>query len=59
MKIVATGAEGLGFAIPSAELKSFLQNRDTYAFDPANPNSGFRYNRPPKPEAEAVTSGKE
>jgi serine protease Do len=50
MKIVQTGAEGLGFAIPAAEVKSFLKNRDTYAFDPANPNSGFRYNKPPKPE---------
>jgi serine protease Do len=27
----------------------FLQNRDAFAFDPANPNSGFRYNRPPRP----------
>ncbi len=51
MKIVQTGAEGLGFAIPTTVLKNFLKNRDTYAFDPANPNSGFRYNRPPKPEA--------
>ncbi len=51
MKIVQTGAEGLGFAIPTTVLKNFLRNRDTYAFDPANPNSGFRYNRPPKPEA--------
>ena len=51
MKIVQTGAEGLGFAIPTTVLKNFLRNRDTYAFDPANPNAGFRYNRPPKPEA--------
>jgi serine protease Do len=51
MKIVATGAEGLGFAIPSTILKVFLKNRDTYAFDPANPNSGFRYHKPPMPEA--------
>jgi serine protease Do len=50
MKIVQTGAEGLGFAIPTTVVKSFLKNRDTYAFDPANPNSGFRYNKPPKPE---------
>ena len=59
MKIVAAGAEGLGFAIPSAVLKGFLRNRDTYAFDPANPNSGFRYNRPPKPEAADAVKGKE
>ncbi len=51
MKIVGFGTEGLGFAIPSAVLKSFLQNRDAYAFDPTNPNSGFRYHKPPKPEA--------
>jgi serine protease Do len=50
MKIVQTGAEGLGFAIPTTVVKNFLKNRDTYAFDPANPNSGFRYNKPPKPE---------
>lgn len=55
MKIVQTGAEGLGFAIPTTVLKGFLKNRDTYAFDPANPNSGFRYNKPPKPEAKPET----
>lgn len=47
MKVVAVGAEGLGFAIPSAVLKLFLDNRDAFAFDPRNPNSGFRYNPPP------------
>jgi serine protease Do len=50
MKIVAPGAEGLGFAIPSTILKMFLRNRDAFAFDPANPNAGFRYNRPPRPD---------
>lgn len=54
MKIVTTGAEGLGFAIPSTVLKGFLKNRDAFAFDPANPNAGFRYNRPPLPTAPAV-----
>ncbi len=54
MKIVAPGAEGLGFAIPGAILKSFLKNRDAYAYDPTNPNAGFRYNKPPKPEAPKV-----
>ena len=38
----APGAEGLGFAIPSATLKMFLHHRDAFAFDPTNPNSGFR-----------------
>lgn len=54
MKIVAPGAEGLGFAIPSAMLKLFLRNRDAFAFDPANPNAGFRYNRPPRPDGSAA-----
>ena len=47
MKIVTPGAEGLGFAIPTALAKLFLRNREAFAFDPANPNSGFRYNHPP------------
>ncbi len=53
MKIVAAGAEGLGFAIPSTVLKAFLKNRDAFAYDPSNPNAGFRYNKPPKPQAPA------
>jgi len=48
MKIAALGAEGLGFSISSRVLKSFLDNRDAYAFDPRNPNAGFRYLSPPK-----------
>ena len=54
MKIVSVGAEGLGFAIPTANLKLFLRNREAFAFDPANPNSGFRYNRPPRPAAQSA-----
>ena len=48
LKIVSTGAEGLGFAIPVRALRTFLMNRDAYAFDPRNPNAGFRYNSPPR-----------
>jgi serine protease Do len=48
MKIAAIGAEGLGFSISSRTLKSFLDNLDAYAFDPRNPNAGFRYLAPPK-----------
>ena len=48
MKIAAIGAEGLGFAISMSVLKSFLDNRDAYAFDPRNPNTGFRYLSPPQ-----------
>lgn len=47
LKIVAFGAEGLGFSIPVDVVKDFLRNRDAYAFDPRNPNSGFRYYAPP------------
>lgn len=35
--------EGLGFAIPVSYLKQFLDNRDAFAFDRNNPNTGFRY----------------
>jgi len=48
MKIAAVGAEGLGFSISSRTLKSFLDNLEAYAFDPRNPNAGFRYLSPPK-----------
>lgn len=48
MKIAAVGAEGLGFSISSGTLKSFIDNRDAYAFDPRNPNAGFRYLSPPQ-----------
>lgn len=50
MKIAAVGAEGLGFAISTDVLRSFLDNRDAYAFDPRNPNAGFRYLSPPTAE---------
>jgi serine protease Do len=48
MKVVSSGAEGLGFAIPVRQLKTFLENRDAFAFDPRNPNAGFRYTAPPQ-----------
>jgi len=51
MKIAAVGAEGLGFSISTQVLRSFLDNRDAYAFDPRNPNAGFRYVSPPKTKA--------
>lgn len=41
-------SEGLGFAIPVAYLKHFLENRDAFAFDKNNPNSGHRYLDAPK-----------
>jgi len=41
-------SEGLGFAIPTAYLKHFLENREAFAFDKNNPNTGFRYLDPPR-----------
>jgi serine protease Do len=55
MKVTGFGAEGLGFAIPATVLERFLLNRDAFAFDPRNPNNGFRYNSPPS----VITSSKE
>ena len=49
MKAAGVGVEGLGFSIPSNVLKLFLKNREAFAFDPRNPNSGFRYLPPPAP----------
>lgn len=43
-----TSGEGLGFAIPASYLKHFLMNTDAFAFDKDNPNSGFRYLKPPR-----------
>jgi serine protease Do len=40
--------EGLGFAIPVAYLKHFLRNRDAFAFDRTNPNTGYHYLEPPR-----------
>jgi serine protease Do len=47
LKVVGFGAEGLAFAVPSETLRDFIEHRDTFAFDPRNPNSGYRYNSPP------------
>ena len=40
--------EGLGFAIPVTYLKHFLDNRDAFAYDKNNPNTGFRYLEAPR-----------
>ena len=47
MKLAGVGLEGVGFAIPASLLELFLKNRDAFAFDPSNPNNGFRYLPPP------------
>ena len=37
---------GLGFAIPVDYVKHFIDNREAFAYDKDNPNSGFRYLQP-------------
>ena len=41
------GGEALGFAIPTRYVKDFLRNREAFAYDPSNPNTGHRYHAPP------------
>jgi serine protease Do len=50
MKAMMVGVEGVSFAIPSSTVMAFLRNRDAFAFDERNPNSGYRYLSPPRPE---------
>ncbi len=40
--------EGLNFAIPARYLKDFLRNREAFAYDKDNPNSGHKYHQPPQ-----------
>jgi serine protease Do len=40
--------EGLGFAIPVAYLKHFLDNLDAFAYDKNNPNTGYHYLEAPR-----------
>ena len=47
-KAAAVGVEGLGFSIPTSVLTFFIDQRDAFAFDPRNPNAGFRYFDPPR-----------
>ena len=37
---------GLGFAIPIDYVKHFINNRDAFAYDKDNPNTGYRYIQP-------------
>ncbi len=41
------GGEGLGFAIPARYVRDFLRNRDAFAYDKDNPNSGYAYKPAP------------
>jgi len=42
------GTEGLNFAIPMAVVRTFLDNREAFAYDKDQPNSGHRYLPPPR-----------
>ncbi|MGD0078196.1 MAG: trypsin-like peptidase domain-containing protein [Sedimentisphaerales bacterium] len=37
---------GLGFAIPVDYVRHFIDNRETFAYDKDNPNTGYRYIQP-------------
>ncbi len=39
--------EGLGFAIPARYVRDFIRNREAFAYDKENPNSGYSYHEPP------------
>ncbi|MAD78448.1 MAG: peptidase S1 [Planctomycetaceae bacterium] len=41
------GGEALGFAIPARYVKDFVRNREAFAYDRSNPNSGHIYHHPP------------
>lgn len=59
LKIVAAGAEGLSFSIPINRVMAFLDDQEAYAFDPLNPNTGYRYYAPPEqPEKDAMEEGR-
>lgn len=40
--------EGLGFAIPINYVTDFLRNREAFAFNKENPNTGYHYQAPPR-----------
>ncbi|MDP7009441.1 MAG: trypsin-like peptidase domain-containing protein [Phycisphaerales bacterium] len=40
-------AESLNFAIPTRYVKDFIRNREAFAYDAKNPNSGHKYLVPP------------
>ncbi len=45
---IIAGTEGLNFAIPVFRVKEFIRNRDAFAYDKDNPNSGYHYLEPPR-----------
>ena len=62
----ASQGDNVGFAIPINYVKDFLRNREAFAFDKENPNTGYRYLDPPRrlkagtpPDVEKAKSGGE
>lgn len=54
-----TFGEGLGFAIPVTYLKHFLDNRDAFAYDKNNSNTGYRYlEAPTRPKRASSSTAK-
>jgi serine protease Do len=50
------GGEALGFAIPARYVKDFIRNREAFAYDRTNPNSGHAYSQPPRRMAPGAPS---
>ncbi|MFZ4749052.1 MAG: S1C family serine protease [Phycisphaerales bacterium] len=48
------GGEALGFAIPARYVKDFIRNRESFAYDRNNPNSGHNYQKPPTRQQEGA-----
>lgn len=48
---------GLGFAIPVDYVKHFIDNRDAFAYDKDNPNTGFKYIQPDRRRNKAEPKG--
>ena len=49
-----TSAESLNFAIPTRYVKDFIRNREAFAYDEKNPNSGHLYHVPPRPSKDGI-----
>jgi serine protease Do len=50
--------EGLNYAIPIDRVKRFLRDRDAFAYDKDNPNTGYRYLPPPPKKGAVEAQGK-
>lgn len=46
--MIIGGGQSLGFAIPARYMKDFIRNREAFAYNKDNPNSGHRYHQPPR-----------